>query len=51
MKAYSLDLREKILGAVEGELSKSEAAPVFGVGLSTVKRSTAACGRRPRARA
>jgi transposase len=38
MKAYSLDLRAKILAAVDNGMSKSEAARVFGVGLATVKR-------------
>jgi transposase len=38
MKAYSLDLRTKIVAAVEDGRPKSEVARVFGVGLSTVKR-------------
>jgi transposase len=38
MKAYSLDLRTKIVAAVEAGRPKSEVARVFGVGLSTVKR-------------
>ncbi len=38
MKAYSEDLRRKIVEAVERGTSKSEAARSFGVGLSSVKR-------------
>ncbi len=38
MKAYSLDLRERIVQAVERGMSQSEAATVFGVGERTVKR-------------
>ena len=38
MKAYSPDLRSKIVAAVEAGRSKAEVARVFGVGLSTVKR-------------
>ncbi len=38
MKAYSPDLRLKILAAVDADMSKSEAARTFRVGLSTVKR-------------
>ncbi len=38
MKEYSQDLRRKITDAVERGMSQSEAARVFGVGLSTVKR-------------
>lgn len=38
MKAYSLDLRERIVRAVDGGLSKAEAARRYDVGLSTVKR-------------
>ena len=38
MKAYSPDLRERILRALEGGMSTSEAARVFDVGISTVKR-------------
>lgn len=41
VKAYSLDLRTKILEAVDAGMSKSEAARVFGVGLATVKRYAA----------
>jgi transposase len=38
MKAYSPDLRERILRALDGGMSTSEAARVFDVGISTVKR-------------
>ena len=38
MKAYSPDLRSKIVAAVEAGRSKAEVARVFDVGLSTVKR-------------
>lgn len=38
MKPYSEDLRTRIVAAVEGDMSKSEAARVFGVSLSSVKR-------------
>ncbi len=38
MKAYSPDLRSKIVVAVEGGRPKTEVARSFGVGLSTVKR-------------
>jgi transposase len=38
MKAYSPDLRTKVVAAVDGGRPKTEVARVFGVGLSTVKR-------------
>jgi transposase len=39
MKAYSVDLREKIVAAVlERGMSKEEAARTFGVGATSVKR-------------
>ena len=38
MKAYSEDLRKKIVDAVRRGMSKAEAARTFGVGISTVKR-------------
>jgi transposase len=38
MKAYSLDLRERVLQAVDRGLSKSEVARLFNVGRATVKR-------------
>lgn len=41
MKAYSPDLRAKILAAVDNGMTKSQAARVFGVGLATIKRYAA----------
>jgi len=38
MKAYSEDLRKKIVEAVQRGMKKSEAAYLFGVSLSAVKR-------------
>ena len=38
MNGYSEDLREKIVSAVGGGISKSQAARTFGVSLSSVKR-------------
>jgi transposase len=38
MKAYSIDLRARIVGAVNRGMGKAEAARVYAVGLSTVKR-------------
>src|SRR3712207_3502111 len=38
MKAYSEDLRQKIVSAIERGMPKAEAARTFGVGISTVKR-------------
>src|SRR4051812_27455270 len=37
MKAYSLDLREKIVVAVRRGMSKAHAARTFGVGATSVK--------------
>src|ERR671921_1448618 len=42
MKAYSEDLRKKILEAVDRGMPKSEAAKTFGVSRSSVKRYAAA---------
>jgi transposase len=41
MNAYSEDLRKKIVVAVERGMPKIEAARVFGVGVSSVKRYVA----------
>ena len=41
MKAYSEDLRMKIVEAIERGMGKSEAARTFGVSLSSVKRYVA----------
>jgi transposase len=38
MKAYSKDLRQKTVNAVERGMPKVQAARTFGVGVSTVKR-------------
>jgi transposase len=38
MKAYSEDLRRKVVDAIERGLNKSEAARLFAVSLSSVKR-------------
>src|SRR5215213_5573998 len=38
MKAYSKDLRQKIVDAIERGMLKAQAARTFGVGISTVKR-------------
>jgi hypothetical protein len=41
MKAYSPDLRAKILAQVDAGMSKSEAARVFGVSRASIKRYAA----------
>ncbi len=38
MKQYSADLRERLLGAIDAGLPQAEAARLFGVGISTIKR-------------
>lgn len=38
MKAYSVDLRQRILEAVERGMPRTEVAEVFGVSLPTIKR-------------
>ncbi len=38
MRAYSLDLRQKIVAAVERGMSKAQAARLFGVSATSVKR-------------
>ena len=38
MKAYSLDLRTRIVQAVDGGMAQTTAARTFGVGVATVKR-------------
>ena len=45
MKPYSEDLRERIVNAVEAGTSKSGAARLFGVSLSSVKRYARIAGR------
>jgi transposase len=38
MKAYSEDLRRKIVDAIERGMPKAQAARTFGVGISSLKR-------------
>ncbi|HTD17915.1 MAG TPA: helix-turn-helix domain-containing protein, partial [Ktedonobacteraceae bacterium] len=38
MKAYSQDLREKVLRAVDQDYPRGEIVKVFGVSLATIKR-------------
>lgn len=38
MRAYSLDLRQRVLAALERGMSRAEAVTTFGVSLSTIKR-------------
>ncbi len=38
MKQYSVDLRERLLGAIDAGLSLTEATRLFGVGRSSIKR-------------
>jgi transposase len=38
MKAYSIDLRQRIVAAVERGMRRSDVAATFGVSLSTIKR-------------
>jgi transposase len=38
MKAYTQELRERIVAAVDRGVPREEVADVFGVGLSTIKR-------------
>jgi transposase len=38
MKQYSVDLRERLLGAIDAGLSQAEASRLFGVGTSTIHR-------------
>ena len=45
MKAYSKDLRQKIVDAVRLGVPKAQTARTFGVGISTVKRYAAKAQR------
>ena len=45
MKAYSKDLRRKIMDALGRGVSKAEAARIFGVGISNIKRYAAKAQR------
>ncbi len=38
MKQYSVDLRERLLGAIDAGLSQAEASRLFDVGTSTITR-------------
>ncbi len=44
MKAYSVDLRERVVEAVEGGAPRAQVAGTFGVGLATLKRWVARGG-------
>jgi transposase len=53
MKQYSVDRRERLLGAIDAGLSQAEASRLFGVGTSTITRwrqraSTGALAPKPR---
>ena len=54
MKQYSADLRERLLGAIDAGLPQVEAARLFGVSGSSIKRwrqqvrQTGSLGARPR---
>jgi transposase len=45
MKAYSVDLRKRIVAAVRSGMSKAQAARTFGVGATSVKRYVARAQR------
>ena len=45
MSAYSEDLRRRIVSAVDGGMSKTQAARTFSVSLSSVKRYVNKAGR------
>ncbi len=47
MKAYSVDLRKRVVEAVEGGAPRAEVAGTFGVGLATLKRWVARRRRDP----
>ncbi len=55
MKQYSVDLRERLLGAIDAGLSQAEASRLFGVGTSTIHRwrqqwaATGSVAAKPRA--
>jgi len=41
MKAYSVDLRQRVLAAVDRGMARAEVATTFGVSLATIKRLVA----------
>jgi len=41
MKAYSVDLRQRIVAAVDRGMARTEVAATFGVSLATIKRLVA----------
>jgi transposase len=41
MKAYSVDLRQRVLAAVDRGMARTEVAATFGVSLATIKRLVA----------
>jgi transposase len=55
MKPYAVDLRERLLGAIDAGLSQAEASRLFGVGTSTItswrqqRRATGSLAPKPRA--
>lgn len=55
MKQYSVDLRERLLSAIDAGLSQAEASRLFGVGTSTItrwrqqRRDTGSVAPKPRA--
>jgi transposase len=46
MSGYSVDLRQRIVSAVEEGISEAQAARTFSVSLSSVKRYVEKAGRR-----
>src|SRR3712207_3064644 len=38
MRAYSMDLRERVVAAVDGGMTQDQAAAIFGVSVNTVGR-------------
>lgn len=38
MRAYSVDLREKLLAAMDAGMSRDQAASVFGISIPTIER-------------
>ena len=42
-KPYSLDLRKRVVAAIEGGMSRNQAAKQFGVAISTAIENSAKC--------